>query len=77
MRIAQHPLMLPIRPILRSGPLKTCLAAIVVIYGRRALGSLLLAAVAAGLWLVLVSTCGPCRRSAAGGFAVDGIDGRR
>jgi tetratricopeptide (TPR) repeat protein len=53
MRIAKHPLLVPIRPILRFGPLRTWVAAIVVIYGLRALGLPALAAVAAGLWLLL------------------------
>jgi tetratricopeptide (TPR) repeat protein len=53
MRIAQHPLLAPVRPIMRFGPLKTWVAAIVVIYGLRALGLPALAAVAAALWLLL------------------------
>jgi tetratricopeptide (TPR) repeat protein len=53
MRIAKHPLLAPVRPILRFGPLKTWVAAIVVIYGLRALGLPALAAVAAGVWLLL------------------------
>jgi predicted Zn-dependent protease len=53
MRIAKHPLMAPIRPILRFGPLKTWVVAIVVIYGLRALGLPGLSAIAAALWLLL------------------------
>ena len=53
MKLARHPLLAPVRPIMRFGPLKTWVAAIVVIYGLRALGLPALAAVAAGLWLLL------------------------
>ncbi|GLZ00110.1 hypothetical protein Acsp02_73620 [Actinoplanes sp. NBRC 103695] len=51
-RIASHPLLLPIRPVLRFGPLKTWIAALVVIYGLRALGLGALSLLAGGLWLV-------------------------
>ena len=51
--IARHPLMAPVRPIARFGPLKTWVAAIVVIYGLRALGLTALSLVAALLWLLL------------------------
>lgn len=53
LRIASHPLMLPIRPIVRFGPLKTWAAAIVLIYGLRLLGLPVLAGVAAVLWVLL------------------------
>lgn len=36
-RIAKHPLMWPVRPFIRFGPIKTWLAAIAIIYGLRAL----------------------------------------
>ncbi|MFG1606543.1 tetratricopeptide repeat protein [Actinoplanes sp. NPDC049265] len=52
-RIASHPLLVPIRPIMRFGPLKTWIAAIVIIYGLRAIGLGALSAVFAGLWLIL------------------------
>ena len=52
MRIAKHPLMLPIRPLLRFGALKTWVAAIVLIYGLRLAGLAPLAAVVAVLWLL-------------------------
>ncbi|AVT33964.1 hypothetical protein C6361_36100 [Plantactinospora sp. BC1] len=52
LRIAQHPLMLPVRPVLRFGPLKVWLAAIAVIFGLRAVGLPGFAAVVGLLWLV-------------------------
>jgi tetratricopeptide (TPR) repeat protein len=53
LRIARHPLMLPIRPILRFGPLKTWVAAVLLIFGLRAAGLTALSAAVALLWLVL------------------------
>jgi tetratricopeptide (TPR) repeat protein len=53
LRIAKHPLMLPVRPFIRFGPLKTWVAAIVVIYGLRLIGLPVPAVVAAGLWVLL------------------------
>jgi tetratricopeptide (TPR) repeat protein len=52
LRIASHPLMLPIRPVLRFGPLKTWVAAIVLIYGLRLIGLPVLAGVVAVAWLL-------------------------
>jgi Flp pilus assembly protein TadD len=52
LRIARHPLMLPVRPVLRFGPLKVWLGAIALIFGLRAAGLPALAAVAGLLWLV-------------------------
>lgn len=52
MRIATHPLMLPIRPLLRFGPLRTWVVAIVLIYGLRLVGLSALAAVVAVVWLL-------------------------
>ncbi len=53
LRIATHPLMLPVRPFIRFGPLKTWVAAIVVIYGLR-LAGLPVLSIAFGLfWAVL------------------------
>jgi tetratricopeptide (TPR) repeat protein len=53
LRIAKHPLMLPVRPVIRFGPLKTWVAAIVLIYGLRLLGLPALSFAAALIWLVL------------------------
>jgi tetratricopeptide (TPR) repeat protein len=53
LRIAKHPLMLPIRPFMRFGPLKTWVAAIVVIYGLRLIGLPVLSAVVAVVWVLL------------------------
>ncbi|MEQ4303281.1 tetratricopeptide repeat protein [Plantactinospora sp. B6F1] len=52
LRIAQHPLMLPVRPVLRFGVLKVWLGAIAVIFGLRAAGLPAFAAVAGLLWLL-------------------------
>lgn len=52
-RIALHPLMLPIRPFVRFGPIKTWIAAIVIIYGLRAVGLPLVSFVFAMLWVAL------------------------
>lgn len=52
LRIAKHPLMLPIRPVLRFGPLKTWVAAIVLIYGLRLAGLSALSLLVALVWLV-------------------------
>lgn len=52
-RIALHPLMLPVRPFARFGAVKTWIAAIVVIYGLRALGLYPLATVAGLAWFAL------------------------
>jgi Flp pilus assembly protein TadD len=51
-RIASHPLLVPIRPLMRFGPLKTWIAAIVLIYGLRAIGLGALSAMFAALWLI-------------------------
>ena len=53
LRIAKHPLMLPIRPLVRFGPLKTWLAALAVIYGLRLIGLPVLSGLAAVAWLLL------------------------
>ncbi|WP_155371543.1 tetratricopeptide repeat protein [Catellatospora vulcania] len=52
-RIAMHPLLVPLRPFARFGPVKTWIAAIVVIYGLRSLGLSTLATVAAVAWFAL------------------------
>ncbi|NUT35860.1 MAG: hypothetical protein HOV79_22625 [Hamadaea sp.] len=52
-RIETHPLMLPVRPFVRFGPLKTWIVAIVIIYGLRMAGLPGLSAVFALCWLVL------------------------
>jgi hypothetical protein len=51
MRVNRHPLMLPIRPILRFGPLTTWLIAVALIFGLRAVGLPSLAFIAAIAWL--------------------------
>jgi hypothetical protein len=53
LRIAKHPLMLPIRPFVRFGPLKTWVAAIVVIYALRLTGLPVLSAAVAVVWVLL------------------------
>jgi tetratricopeptide (TPR) repeat protein len=53
LRIARHPLMVPLRPILRFGPLKTWVAAVVLIFGLRSAGLGALSAVVAVAWLLL------------------------
>jgi hypothetical protein len=53
LRIAKHPLMLPVRPFIRFGPLKTWLAALVVIYGLRLAGLPILAVAAGLIWALL------------------------
>jgi Flp pilus assembly protein TadD len=52
MRIARHPLMLPIRPVIRFGALKTWVVAVALMFGLRAAGLAPLAAVVALVWLV-------------------------
>ncbi|MFY1689988.1 tetratricopeptide repeat protein [Plantactinospora sp. WMMB782] len=52
LKIARHPLMLPIRPVLRFGPLKVWLGALVLIFGLRAAGLPMVAGVAGLLWLL-------------------------
>jgi predicted Zn-dependent protease len=51
MRVAAHPLMLPLRPILRFGALKVWLTAVALIFGLRLLGQPLLAFPIAMAWL--------------------------
>jgi tetratricopeptide (TPR) repeat protein len=51
MRVARHPLMLPVRPILRYGPLKTWLVAILLIFGLRSVGLPFLSFIVAMAWL--------------------------
>ena len=53
LRIAKHPLMLPVRPFIRFGPLKTWVAAIVVIYGLRLIGLPVLSIAFALFWALL------------------------
>jgi tetratricopeptide (TPR) repeat protein len=53
LRIAKHPLMLPVRPFIRFGPLKTWVAAIVVIYGLRLIGLPVLSVAFALSWALL------------------------
>lgn len=52
-RIGLHPLLVPLRPFTRFGPVKTWIAAIVVIYGLRSLGLTALSAVVAVAWFAL------------------------
>jgi tetratricopeptide (TPR) repeat protein len=52
MRIARHPLMLPIRPVIRFGALKTWVVAVALMFGLRALGLAPLAGAVALVWLV-------------------------
>ncbi|GAB3969667.1 tetratricopeptide repeat protein [Plantactinospora veratri] len=52
LKIAQHPLMLPIRPVLRIGPLKVWLGAITLVFGLRAAGLTTLSAALGLLWLL-------------------------
>lgn len=53
LRIARHPLLLPVRPFARFGPVKSWLVAICVIFGLRAAGLAPLAAVAGLAWFLL------------------------
>ena len=53
LRIARHPLMLPVRPFLRFGPLRTWIVAVVVILGLRQAGLTVLAGVAGLAWFML------------------------
>lgn len=53
LQIARHPLMLPLRPVLRFGVLKTWAAAIVLIFGLRAAGLPALSALLGLVWLLL------------------------
>jgi Flp pilus assembly protein TadD len=52
LRIARHPLMLPLRPVLRFGALQTWVAAVALIFGLRAAGQTVAAAVVGLLWLL-------------------------
>lgn len=52
-RIAKHPLNLPVRPFVRFGAIKTWIAAVIIIYGLRALGLTPLALGFGVLWLFL------------------------
>ncbi|WP_026207916.1 tetratricopeptide repeat protein [Catelliglobosispora koreensis] len=52
-RIARHPLMTPVRPFIRFGPIKTWIAAIAIIYGLRMLKMPMLAGVFAIGWFLL------------------------
>ncbi|WP_250034849.1 hypothetical protein [Paractinoplanes maris] len=51
LRVARHPLMLPLRPILRFGALKTWLVAVGLIIGLRAVGLPVLAGLLGFVWL--------------------------
>jgi tetratricopeptide (TPR) repeat protein len=53
LRVARHPLLWPVRPIMRFGPLKTWIVAVVLIFGLRAIGLPALSAVAAIAWVAL------------------------
>ena len=53
LRIARHPMMLPVRPFMRFGPLKTWVVAVVVIFGLRQAGLTVLSGVAALAWFLL------------------------
>ncbi|MBE1487090.1 tetratricopeptide repeat protein [Plantactinospora soyae] len=53
LKIEQHPLMLPIRPMLRFGPLKVWVAAIVLIFGLQTVGLPTFAGVAGLMWMLL------------------------
>jgi tetratricopeptide (TPR) repeat protein len=52
LRIARHPLMLPLRPVLRFGALQTWVAVIALTFGLRAAGLPVLAAVVGLVWLL-------------------------
>lgn len=52
-KIARHPLMLPVRPFVRFGPIKTWIAAIAIIYGLRMLRMPVLSFVFAMGWIGL------------------------
>jgi tetratricopeptide (TPR) repeat protein len=52
-RIARHPLLLPVRPVIRFGVVKTWLVAVAVIFGLRLVGLPMLSFVAAMVWLAL------------------------
>jgi predicted Zn-dependent protease len=53
LRIARHPLLVPVRPFLRFGPLKTWIVAVVVIFGLRQAGLAVLSGLAALAWFLL------------------------
>lgn len=52
-RILEHPLLIPVRPFMRFGTIKTWVAAVVVLYGLRMLGLRALSFVFAIVWLAL------------------------
>lgn len=52
MRAARHPLMLPLRPILRFGPVKTWLVVVVLVFGLRTAGVPVLAGVLGLTWVL-------------------------
>jgi tetratricopeptide (TPR) repeat protein len=51
-KVNAHPLLAPLRPLFRLGPVKTWLIAIAVIFGLRAVGLTVLAGVAGLCWLL-------------------------
>jgi hypothetical protein len=53
LRIARHPLLLPVRPIVRFGPLRAWPAAMMLIFGLRQLGLPVASFAAAVAWLAL------------------------
>lgn len=52
-RVYAHPLMMPLRPLHRFGPVKTWLCAIALIFGLRAIGLPVLSALAGLSWLAI------------------------
>lgn len=50
-RVAKHPLMAPVRPFMRFGPIKTWIAAIVVLYTLRTIGTPGIAFTFAMVWI--------------------------
>jgi tetratricopeptide (TPR) repeat protein len=52
-KIATHPLLIPVRPFIRFGPIKTWIVAVAIIYGFRMLKLPMLSLAFGGIWLLL------------------------
>jgi tetratricopeptide (TPR) repeat protein len=52
-RVARHPLLVPVRPFIRFGPVKTWIAAVILLFGLRALGLTALAVAWSIFWIAL------------------------
>ncbi|HZN76093.1 MAG TPA: hypothetical protein VFC00_31060 [Micromonosporaceae bacterium] len=52
-KLAKHPLLIPVRPFVRFGPVKTWIAAVIVLFGLRALGLYTLLLVFSLTWIAL------------------------